>query len=576
MAVLVRMQGSQLGKWVYSVGRRCVLGRHLDCDIADIFADNSSVSRVHAEIEYVGRWYVLEDKGSRNGTYLNGRRVTERVPLRSGDRLMIGGVELKFLEEADAVSASAAPPPGPVLVSFAEPAGSAQPVSRRPVAAASSGVSFSGFSPERIRALVHMFQRLGRTLEIDATLHELLGGLFLIFRQAQSGFVAFTAEGHDDVVPRATHFRHEAPNQRVALSRTLVRYVLSQREAVLWVDQEPGPVTSGTLNEFGIRSLMCVPLVDGEGNAFGVVQIDTDQPVRAFSPEDLEVMVAAVSQAAVAVRFAKLHEDALRRQALGRDLELARRIQLGLLPEGYPQKNGYEFFAYYRAAYDVGGDYYDFIQLPNDRLALVLADAAGKGVSAALLMARLSGELKYRLSCEAPAVALGHLNEALCVGDTGQFVTLLVAILDRRSRALTLVNAGHAAPLLRRPDGSVEAVAESARGTALGLISGRQYAEATLTLEPGAVWLAYTDGLTESTNAAGETFGATRLRERLAESRGPVRQSGEHIIRETLAFLGEQPQSDDMCLLAWGLPDPNTPPASEIGPEPSDRTDLVP
>ena len=123
---------------------------------------------------------------------------------------------------------------------------------------------------------------------------------------------------------------------------------------------------------------MCAPLLDGDGNPFGVVQIDTDQPLRKFTPEDLEVMVGAVSQAAVAVRFAKLHEEGLRRQAVERDLELARRVQLGLLPEGYPDCEGFEFFAYYRSAYDVGGDYYDFIQLPNERLALVVADVAGQ------------------------------------------------------------------------------------------------------------------------------------------------------------------------------------------------------
>src|SRR5262249_13731790 len=158
----------------------------------------------------------------------------------------------------------------------------------------------------------------------------------------------------------------------------------------------------GTLEDLQIRSLLCAPLLDGDGKPFGVVQIDTDQPQSAFTAEDLEVMVGAVSQAAVAVRFAKLHEEALRRQAVARDLELARRVQLGLLPEGYPDCEGFEFYAYYRAAYEVGGDYYDFIELPNQRLALVVADAAGKGVSAALMMAKLSGELKYHLSCKSP------------------------------------------------------------------------------------------------------------------------------------------------------------------------------
>src|SRR5262245_44835491 len=298
---------------------------------------------------------------------------------------------------------------------------------------------------------------------------------------------------------------------------------------------------------------MCAPLLDGDGKPFGVVQIDTDQPQSAFTAEDLEVMVGAVSQAAVAVRFAKLHEEALYRQAVARDLDLARRVQLGLLPEGYPDCEGVEFFAYYRAAYEVGGDYYDFIELPNERLALVVADAAGKGVSAALMMAKVSGELKYHLSCEAPARALARMNESLCGGDTGRFVTLLAAILDRRSLTMTLVNAGHPAPLRRRPDGRVETVAESARGTALGLLPERVYQETTVVIEPGDVWLAYTDGITDATSAAGKRFGPARLRERLGAAPPVVRQSGDRIVRDVLTFLGDQPPSDDMCLVGWGL-----------------------
>jgi serine phosphatase RsbU (regulator of sigma subunit) len=146
------------------------------------------------------------------------------------------------------------------------------------------------------------------------------------------------------------------------------------------------------------------------------------------------------------------------------------------------------------------------------------------------------------------------MNDSLCGGDTGRFVTLLAAILDRRSLSMTLVNAGHPAPLRRRPDGSVETVAESARGIALGLMPGQEYQEAAVGVEPGDLWLAYTDGFTEATNAAGKMFGAARLRERLAAATAAVRESGDRIVREVLTFLGDQPPSDDMCLVGWGRP----------------------
>src|SRR5262249_18516174 len=153
-----------------------------------------------------------------------------------------------------------------------------------------------------------------------------------------------------------------------------------------------------------------------------------------------------------------------------------------------PPCEGYEFFAYYQTAYEVGGDYYDFIELPNDRLAVVVADVAGKGVSAALLMAKLSGELKYYLSCESPRAAVARMNDSLSNGGSGRFVTLLLAVLDRAAPRLTLINAGHLPPLRRRVGGAVEAVGEAQRGMALGILPGRDYHELQVEVEPGELW----------------------------------------------------------------------------------------
>jgi serine phosphatase RsbU (regulator of sigma subunit)/pSer/pThr/pTyr-binding forkhead associated (FHA) protein len=553
MATLVRTQGSNQGKWVFSVDRLCVLGRHPECDICDIFADNGNVSRFHAILERSGDRFYIRDKGSRNGTFLNGKRLQERTRLGNGDRILIADVELTFLEEADQIR-TVLPAAGESSISFAETTGPAVPFSTRAVITPSAGGPLPGYSDDKLRALVQMLKRLGSSLDIDTTLGELLAGLFTIFPQAERGYVAFTSEDRDDLTPRAMHSRRNDGASGMRVSRTLIRHVLSNREAVLWADQSPESVPSGTLESLEVRSLMCAPLLDGDGIPFGVVQIDTDHPLRKYTSEDLEVMVGAVSQAAFAVRFAKLHEEALRRRVVERDLEFARRVQLGLLPESYPNCEGFEFFAYYRAAYDVGGDYYDFIELPNDRLALVVADAAGKGVAAALMMAKLTGELKYHLSCHEPGAALKLMNDSLCHGNTGQFVTLLAVILERRSGMLTIVNAGHPAPLRRLCDGTVDVVGESSRSPALGLFPGSRYPEVRTAIEQGEIWLAYTDGFTEASNATGEMFGAGRLREGFRRVPAVIREAGDRIVREVMSFLGDQPQSDDMCLLGWSRP----------------------
>jgi serine phosphatase RsbU (regulator of sigma subunit) len=552
MAMLVRTRGTHNGHWVFPLGKRCLLGRDATCEVADIFKDQRGVSRQHARIEREGDQYVLEDQDSRNGTQVNGQKLTGRHLLKSGDRIGICNIELVFYEEAatgDSVSEDSN-----LTVEEADaeslasvPVGPPEPVAPR-----------GHYSQEKLRALAGMLKKLGSSLDTTATLHELLTGLFAIFRQADRGFVAFLGSENEPLNPRATLFRDPQPDNRLAMSRTLIKHVVTRREATIWMQHRktadlPNAVT---LESMDVRSVMCVPLLDGEGQPFGVVQIDSRDPRQAFTTDDVEIMVGAVSQAAVAVRYARLHEESLRRQVLERDLQLARQVQHSLLPADPPSCPPYQFFAYYETALEVGGDYYDFVELPNDRLAIVLADVAGKGVSAALLMAKLSGELKYYLSSADPITAVARTNASVCQTSAGRFITLLLAIVDRTSRRLTLLNAGHLAPLRRRASGTVDVVGEDARGPALGILPEASWHLVETEVAPADVWLAFTDGVTEAVNARAEMYGAARLRRELAKAPALVGEAGEAILADVRQFLADQPQSDDMCLVGWGFPYP--------------------
>ena len=205
---------------------------------------------------------LVEDKGSHNGTLLNGQRLTAQTPLRNGDRLDIAGVELTFVEDAAPAQPVAAAPASSLSgVSFTEQTGPAKPLSSLAVAAPGASDPSTKYSSDKLRALVQMLKHLGRSVDINATLHELLTGLFAIFPQARCGFVAFTAQGQDDVTPRATHFHGEEANPHVRISRTIIRHVLSRREAVLWADEGPvqESIASTTLLQLAIHSLMCAP-----------------------------------------------------------------------------------------------------------------------------------------------------------------------------------------------------------------------------------------------------------------------------------------------------------------------------
>ena len=235
-----------------------------------------------------------------------------------------------------------------------------------------------------------------------------------------------------------------------------------------------GSRSSQSIADLRIRSVMCAPLIDSEGHALGVIQIDTIDQRHRFQKDDLDVLVSIASQAAIAVDNAQMHEAALKRQSLDRDLELAHKVQRGLLPAHPPLIANYHFFDFYEPANQVGGDYYDYVELSDNRLAVVLGDVSGKGVSAALLMAKLSGEVRYCLASEpTPAAAMNRINaasSAAAAGTTGSSPSSWPWSI-RVKHEVTIVNAGHMPPLLRHGAGQVETIGDEDAGVPLGIDS---------------------------------------------------------------------------------------------------------
>jgi phosphoserine phosphatase RsbU/P len=202
----------------------------------------------------------------------------------------------------------------------------------------------------------------------------------------------------------------------------------------------------------------------------------------------------------------------------------------------------------------VGGDYFDYITLPDGRLAIVLADVSGKGMPAALLMARLSSEVRDSLASEpTPAAAVRRLNAELVAGRwQDRFVTLVLAVLDPREHVLTLVNAGHCPPLLRRDSQPVEELAEQQTGLPLGVAEDYVYEQAVINVLPGDFFLLLTDGISEAMNGRNELYGLERVRRQVAMPIGSVAELGRHVLSDLRNFVGDQPQSDDICLTCFG------------------------
>jgi serine phosphatase RsbU (regulator of sigma subunit) len=354
-------------------------------------------------------------------------------------------------------------------------------------------------------------------------------------------------------VPRWTKLRRADSDDTIRISRTIINRVMESKLAILSADASNDSqfAMSQSIADFRIRSMMCAPLIDSDGTAFGAMQIDTLDQRSRFQNGDLELLVTIAAQASIAIDNAQLHENALKQRALHRDMELAREVQQGLLPQGSPDVPGYSFFQFYQPQIQIGGDYFDYIQLPDGRIAMLVADVSGHGVAAALLMAKLSSEVRYYLVTEpTPAAAVTKLNSRLSALALERFITMIMVVLEPKRHELTIVNAGHMLPIIRRANGSLEEIGEEIAGPPLRVDESHTYEQVTVSLEAGEVVVMYTDGINEAHNAAGDEYGIDQIRKIVKSEAIPAAATiGQAIVDDVRRFLDKNPQDDDMCVV---------------------------
>jgi serine phosphatase RsbU (regulator of sigma subunit)/ketosteroid isomerase-like protein len=251
------------------------------------------------------------------------------------------------------------------------------------------------------------------------------------------------------------------------------------------------------------------------------------------------------------LRKQRLEQEIRERERVEQELRVARRIQQASLPKEVPTLEGWQISPLYQPAREVGGDFYDFHLLSGGRLGLVVGDATGKGVPAALVMSTTCGMLRavsQALDSSSPGEMLQRVNEALVPSiPANMFVTCFYVILDPKRGSLRYANAGHDLPYLHRRGGDCEEL--RARGMPLGLMPGMGYEEREIVLDVGEAALFYSDGLVEAHDTKGEMFGFPRLRALIAEH-GEEGYLGEFLMEELYAFVGEGwEQEDDITLL---------------------------
>ncbi len=532
-----------------------------DADQCQVVIPHSSVSRRHAVITADAGRYVLEDLGSRNGTYVNQTRMAGPTRLKSDDRIKICDFLFQFHDE----TALADEPPGDDQVDMT--------TVRQTVSLADAREFLEVAPSDRLRALLDISTGLSRTLDLGPLLPAIADSLFRVFRQADRCFVILLDDQGRMVAKVAKSLRQTPGGDAPQFSRTIVKKCLDSLQSYLSEDASADATlgSSQSIAEFRIRSVMCVPLVGGDGRPLGAMQLDAQDLAKKFRDDDLKLLTIVANIAAVAVEKAQAHAELLTREKERGEIEIARKVQAGFLPKLFPQLPGYDFFAFYSPAQSVGGDYYDFIHLPHGRVAVVLGDVAGKGVAAALLMAKLSAEVRFCFLTEPdPARAVTLLNDQLIAGGIGdRFVTFAALILDPTAHQVTVVNAGHINPLKLKPCGHLADVISNAEsGLPLGIVEGYPYTAKVVSIDAGESLLMFTDGVTDAEDPADVRFTPAGVGAAVAEAiaAGKCRPPGfgDCVIQAVMAHADGRTQSDDIAFVCFGRVEPEAGGGSQV------------
>lgn len=293
------------------------------------------------------------------------------------------------------------------------------------------------------------------------------------------------------------------------------------------------------------HSEMVAPIISNE-EVIGVFDLESDE-LNAYSEGDLEVLMLLASQVAIIIEKVMLHEQLIEKKRLETQLEVARQVQLELLPASDPQLDGFDVSAYNFPTEEVSGDYYDWVQIYDDQIGIVIADVSGKGVPAALLMAFLRASLRAASHIGyAPHISMSKVNYLLWESiERNQFVTAFYGILDATNRTLAYANAGHNPPLLMDAEANVRF--EERGGVPLGMFRDSRYYEYFATVNPGETMVLYTDGVTEATNPAGEEYGRDRLVAAVRRARElPAREMIDFIHRDLMDWTNGHGATDDV------------------------------
>ena len=411
----------------------------------------------------------------------------------------------------------------------------------------------SQLTNERLTLLYHVSQVFNSTLELDEVLNIVMDEV-IAATQAERGFVVL-CESEDELVFHAARGIEKTTidDPQFQISRGVIEQVADRGQPVLTSDAQHDDRFSDreSVTDLGLRSIMCAPLKVKDQD-LGVIYVDNQLIAGIFTQDDLDMLNAISSSAAIAIENARLYQVAVEKGRMERELQMAYKVQSSLIPEQIPQVPGWDFAARWLPARVVAGDFYDFIHYDEGNLGLVIADVVDKGKPAALFMAISRSILRASvLQAATLKDGISEVNNLICADLVyGMFLTLVYCIIKPGSGDLTYVNAGHNPPLLYRAD--QDELSELTRtGMLLGVDEAASYEQEIIRLRSGDLILFYTDGVCDAINPDQEEFCMARLRKVLLENK---HKPAEDVVAALVDAIANHTQSadqyDDITILA--------------------------
>jgi serine phosphatase RsbU (regulator of sigma subunit) len=557
VAWLVALDGDLAGMR-FPLEGPCLVGRG---PINHVVLDDPRISRQHAKIAPEADGHVVYDLASANGTFINDAPV-KRHRLQPDDIVRFGPFRFRFERAQASTGRRRERASGEVRTLV----GTEHASIVESVDALADGIATRLTDLEdadrKLRTFYSFLQSIASTLEVEELLDRVGSDLFHVYPAADNVTLYLRADGGErQLSPRRSLARGGQDLPLFALSSQIHDEVVGRGRAILSSPLSQlavaGPPPAGAKKAKAVRrgSTMHTPIIH-RGACQGVIQVRAGAAAGTpFQQSDLDLLTGLAAVVALGLDKARMHAASLHAERLAQDLRLAQEIQKSFLPRQLPSAPGVEFIAEYQPAYSVGGDFYDVFWLSSDRLGVFVGDVAGKGVSAALLMARITSDLRVAALAEPdPARVLERVNRQLLERQQHDiFVTATLLALDLRSKRALLANAGHLAPVVRRACGGPRTERLEGSGTPLGTFEDADYRSFELALDTGDALVLCTDGIVEAPSASGEMFGLERLEASVAAGSPEPRALAARVLTTLRQHTGDAPPHDDLTLLVCGI-----------------------